>query len=123
MLSLEIHAVRLCMLGTNRHMFPFVLFLYVCGHLALWESLRRKLYIPKELIASHCPFCSAGAVNYIFISVAHLPFLTELNAAIPAAFCSAVYLVASRLGLSPILNSSVDQTCLNNYSNYVANNR
>lgn len=88
------------MLGTDRHMSTFILFLHACGHSAFWESLKRKLFFPEQLIAFGCSFCSTGAVNYVFVSVAHLPFLNELNAAIPATFGSLVYLVASRLGLS-----------------------
>lgn len=86
---------------TDKHMSKLILFfLHACGLSALRESLKKKLFFPKQLVAFNCPFCSAGAVNFIYVSVADLPFLDELNAAILAAFCNLVYLVASRLGLS-----------------------
>lgn len=94
---LKIHAVRLCTLGTDRSVQWY--FLHTCGHSDFQESLKSKFF-PKQLTALVFPSYSAGAVNYIFVLVAYLPSRIELNHAILAVFCSLVYLVASRLGLS-----------------------
>lgn len=74
-LCLEDCAVRFSSRGADERLFTFIYFLHACAHSAFWESLSRKLFFPEQLAAFDCPFCSVGAVNCVFVSVAYYLFL------------------------------------------------
>lgn len=117
LLCLEIHALWLCMLGTDRRVSTFILFLHACGDSAFWECLKRKLSSPSNLLqcrSCELYFCISGTLAFSYWTEC-CNISSILQSCLSGSFQAWI--------VYPILNSSVDQTCLNNYSNYVASNR
>lgn len=121
LLCLKIHAVRLCTLATD----VFTMVFFIC----MWPF--RLAGKPEEqTLLSQATYCFCLSLLQCRSCELHFCFSGIPTFSYWIESCNTSSVVQSCLSGSfqawivyPILNSSIGQTCLNNYSNYAANNR